>query len=68
MPSQRYLELARHAAAVMEHETWRGLVRACHELTRGLTLDDVQAVAVGLERANAILDRFPSRPATETVH
>lgn len=68
MPSQRYLELARHAAAVMDHETWRGLVCACHELTRGMSLDDVQAVAVALERANAVFDRFPGRPPCETVH
>jgi hypothetical protein len=68
MPSQSYLELARHAAAVMDHSTWRALVKACNELNRGLTLDDVSAVAVGLERAYSVFQHFPGRRPCETVH
>lgn len=67
MPNQSYLELARHLAAVAPPDRWENMVALARQITHGLSLDDVDAVALAIERAEPILFEL-RRPAGVRLH
>lgn len=69
--NDRYLPLARHAAAVLKPDEWRVLTELARELAGDMRLDDEPTVALALERAALFMVLFNTRigpGALATLH